>query len=504
VRATLDDYGAFEWGAYTFRVLPAPGHTRGSIVLLVEVDGQTVAFTGDLLASPGRAWQPYALQWSYGGGVGEADGVQTAAITLRALLAESPARLFPSHGQIIDAPEQAIGELMGRLRDFARYLEANANTSTWLRAPVGLVADRHLVQLSDHLWMNQFSIANSYFLVADNGDGLFMDYGYPTFHHFLGGFRFAEHSIQELAERAGLRRVDLFIPSHYHDDHIAGVPFLQRRYGTRVWAHSVMADVLQRPSAYSLPCLLPEPLHLERSLREGETFEWSGLRFEIFHAPGHTYYHCALCMQVDGLRVALTGDTFHASVAGPMLGGPIFRNRFAPGDFQRTIELLREWEPDLLLTGHSGAAEVDRAWLDLAWRRAQEMDERVCALAPVPEEVGFALDPHWVTIYPYQSNAPPGSEVDVTVRLRNHAGSTVARVELAVPHDWTVEPGRATVELPARQEAEARFSIGVPADWTQPGPAVVCADVSLDDGTRLRRFGQVAECLLYPAGERAL
>lgn len=515
VGATLADYSSFRWRSYTVRVLPAPGHTKGSLILLVEVDGKTVAFTGDLIAGRGKLWHLYDLQWSYGAGMGGADGIQPAVCALADLRAAKPNRLLPSHGEIMDDPDAAIDNLMTNLRDLVRHLEADANGATGNSRPVGLVPDRHLVQLSDHLWMNQYSFANTYILVSDSGDALFMDCGYPAFHHFIAGFRFTEHSIRELADRAGLKRVDLFIPSHYHDDHVAGAPFLQERYGTRVWAHEVMVDILEDPRSYALPCLLPTPIPVERSLRDGETFEWGGFQFSIIHTPGHTHYHAALLMQVDGLRVAFTGDTLHAGSTGPMLGGPIYQNRFALGDFQSSIERLRAWEPELLLTGHTGAAEVDAAWLDIACRRAQESATRLRTFAPVPEGIGFSLDPSWVSIYPYESTVSPGRNLDLTVQVRNHGPDCTAIVALDLPAEWTVVPHQAVIDIPAGSQGEARFSVEVPLDWTRDGPAVVWADVSLESETGIQRFGQAAHGLVLladtqqsdghdPVGEEAI
>ncbi|MDP9352369.1 MAG: MBL fold metallo-hydrolase, partial [Chloroflexota bacterium] len=320
VATRLQDYGTFKWRSYEFQVLPAPGHTKGSVSLLTQVDGAVVAFTGDLIAAPGRVWHVYDMQWQYGGGLGVTEGLQTASLSLLEVLRAKPDLLLPSHGAVMREAATAVGALIERMRELHRWTEGSA----WTARPAGLVVDRHLERISDHLWMNQYSLAHSYAVIADNGDGLLLDYGYPSLSHFSGEFRFAEHSLPELFARAGLKRVDLFIPSHYHDDHIAGVPLLQAKYGARVWAHEVMTDLLRHPHAYSLPCLLPSPIRVERELLEGEEFEWNGFRFHTAHTPGHTYYQAALFGEIDGLRVAHTGDNVYAGPLGPMLGGPIY------------------------------------------------------------------------------------------------------------------------------------------------------------------------------------
>ena len=56
VDQALKDYETFRWRGYEFFVLPAMGHTHGSLVLISEIDGEKAAFTGDLIHSPGKVF----------------------------------------------------------------------------------------------------------------------------------------------------------------------------------------------------------------------------------------------------------------------------------------------------------------------------------------------------------------------------------------------------------------------------------------------------------------
>src|SRR5206468_4905049 len=51
VAASLRDYDTFRWRGHEFFVQPTPGHTIGSISLVGNVDGRSVAFSGDLMYS---------------------------------------------------------------------------------------------------------------------------------------------------------------------------------------------------------------------------------------------------------------------------------------------------------------------------------------------------------------------------------------------------------------------------------------------------------------------
>ncbi len=54
VAESLEDYSTYPWRDYELRILATPGHTWGSQSFLVEIDGQRVAFVGDLLRDGGR------------------------------------------------------------------------------------------------------------------------------------------------------------------------------------------------------------------------------------------------------------------------------------------------------------------------------------------------------------------------------------------------------------------------------------------------------------------
>ena len=184
--------------------------------------------------------------------------------------------------------------------------------------------------MSKHLWLNASALANFYAVVTDEGKAMLLDYGYASRDHAGDLRRFVEHSIDELMEVASVKSIDVVIPSHYHDDHVSGIPTLQRKYGTQLWAHEVFSDILENPAAYYLACLPVEPMRVDRVLKEGEEFDWGGFRFQTEHAPGHTHFAAHTFVRVDGLKLVLTGDNILSSMTGPRIGGPVYRNRFEP------------------------------------------------------------------------------------------------------------------------------------------------------------------------------
>ncbi len=251
-----------------------------------------------------------------------------------------------------------------------------------------------------------------------------------------------EHSLAELQRDFGVRSVDVVVATHYHDDHVAGFGYLKERFGTEVWALDVFADVLERPWAYRLPAVWSEPVAVDRRFAAGETIEWEGHSFEARHLPGHTWYAGGLFGQVDGRRVAIIGDEIQLDGDGVLRGGgPVYRNRFRLDSFRRGIDAVRAFEPEVLLTGHDGAIDVDRASLDGVREWAVELEEALVALVPDDLPVGLALDPAFAAFHPYQLRPRAGESFEAAVEVVNHGDeSAEAHVRLVLPPGWRAAP----------------------------------------------------------------
>ena len=486
VARRLRDYETFEWRGYRFEVVPTPGHTKGSITLLGEVDGQTVAFSGDLIAGHGVVHSIHDMQWQYG----MPDAVGEALHSTSVLRARGPHILLPSHGVPTEPASDALAALDTNLRGLYELQREMRMSRVWHEYPHAL--DQPKRQILPHLWVNPHSLANTYALLADDGRAMFFDYGFPSWDHAAGGYRFVEHSIADFQANAGFTSIDVVLPSHYHDDHLAGVPHLKERYGAKAWVFENFVDIVQNPIAYNLPCLWPQPFSADRALRDGETFEWGGYQLTAFHMPGHTWYAVGVFLELDGVRVAMTGDNMLLGSFGHLrLAGPVYRNVMPPGSVAQGAERLAEFKPDLILTGHTSALRVEPGMLDTFIKWARDLDDAHSKLVAVPAEVGFALDPYVLLFHPYRSLAQPGDSLTLSVGAINYRETVqTARVELVLPPGWSAEPQSAEAEVAAGEQASFEFTVQVPANAR--GRAVLCADLTL--GTR--RFGQLAEALV--------
>jgi glyoxylase-like metal-dependent hydrolase (beta-lactamase superfamily II) len=233
---------------------------------------------------------------------------------------------------------------------------------------------------------------------------------------------------------------------------------------------------------------------VDRVLADGDLVEHAGARLEAFHMPGHTMFALGLAGTMDGVRVAYTGDNLLAGSLSPLrAAAPIYRNVLRHDSIRIGVERLLAYEPELLLTGHTGALEVTRADLDefLSW--ARDLELVTARLTPVPGLEDEALDPYVARFDPYRASVVPGGRVETRVVVRNHAAEARhARIRLRAPDGWHVEPDEAVATVPGGGEtATLTFVLAVPVTVSL-GRVVVTADVDLGDQPR----GELAETLV--------
>lgn len=489
VAAPLYDYASFSWRGHQFFVQPTPGHTIGSISLITTVDGSKVAFSGDLIYSPGKVQNLYNLQYYYG----EHEGVDFSLYSLARLSALAPDLLCPSHGREFREPVLGIEELSGKLRQWFRYWHPGGSPPT---------IDYEPVQIAPQVFAHPMASSTFYAIISASGKAMFIDYGSASWDFFQSfrdatdtydRMRFVEHAIDKLKATQGLTSIDVAMPTHIHDDHVNGFPYLVREYGTKIWCYENMVEILENPRGRNLACLLGEPIRVDRSFRHNETFRWEEFEFRIMHSPGHTEYEMALFTTAGETRIAFTGDAFLNYDKKGMQHNLIYRNDTKTGDYVASIRNIAEMQPAIIAPGHGESFPVTTDMVRDFEPRVQQQDGTFRELiADVDTDVG--LDPSWVQIYPYQATAVRGRPVLLELRARNHRSREVElELALAVPPGWRSRPERVHLRVPAAGTATAHVSMTVPLDW--PGPnerRAIAADV-IADGVYL---GQIAEAVV--------
>jgi glyoxylase-like metal-dependent hydrolase (beta-lactamase superfamily II) len=478
---TLRDYATYRFGEYSFQVIPTPGHTTGSISLLAEIDGRQVAFTGDLIAGPGQVWSLAATQWTYNGG----EGLAATILSLLDLKERRPALLLPAHGEPIADVDQAIDLTIERLWALIRARGHNPR--------LFLLRDEPFVRLTEHLLWNRTSMAYSYVLLSRSGHALFFDYGYDFIPGVPAGSDRASrrpwlYTLSTLKTQFGVRKIDAVVPTHYHDDHIAGANLLRDVEGAQVWAAENFATILERPADYNLPCLWYDPVAVDRVLPLDRPIAWEEYQLRPHPLPGHTRYAVAISFDVDGRRVLVAGDQ-HQGDDGTGYNY-VYHNEFEIDDYGASAALYRRLDPELILTGHWAPLWVQPGYFDTL----EEQGETLARLHRelLPEAVlGFGAEGYAARIRPYQATVPAGEPLDLYVTVKNPApAGAQVELKLVTPNGWRIAEDVLTVSLPPLEERTLSFCV------TPEGPPMRRARVAVDVTIDGQPLGQQAECLV--------
>ena len=481
VAGTVAEYRTRRYGAVDVHTVPTPGHTIGSVTYLVDADGRRVALSGDLVYGEGEVWSLAATQWSYGG----MEGAAATHVSCGVLAALEPDLLLPSHGEPIEDPARALALVRARLQELIDLRrETPWDLDEWLRRPFAPV--------TPHLLRNRTCLAHSYALLSESGAALLIDFGYDL---NTGTPPVSERaarrpllaSLEALRRDHGVDRVEVVLPTHYHDDHVAGINLLRDVEGTEVWAPANVAPVLEQPTRYDVPCLWFEPVRVDRTLALGETVRWHEYELTVHPLPGHTLFAAAIAFEVDGKRVLARGDQ-EATEGSRDVANYYYRNRFRLDDYVASAELYRRLRPDVIVSGHWFPREVTDEYLDALLADGRRLAELHRELLPL-DDVDFGADGTGALIEPYRSAVRSGESFRLDVSVRNpFAHAAAATVGIVVPDGWTA-PATQEAELEAHGSAALAFELvaGPPARRARVG-----ADVTVG-GTP---FGQLAEALV--------
>ena len=488
VSRTVQGGDSFEWEGLRFHVLDTPGYTRGSVSYWVELEGQKVAFTGDLIRDDGRLQDLFSLQDAIpgarvGGYHGWAGRLGAWVESLNALAAAKPDLLVPARGPVIRDPAAAMARALGRVRAvYANYLSIDA--LRWYFKDEHILAKARRVLGPDARvdWMPMAetrplpdwirAISNSRLLLAKSGAGLLID---------CGGKGIVEE-LRKLHAAGSLQSVEQAFITHYHDDHTDALPLLVEAFGTQIHACGSLIDVLERPGDYRLPCLTRNPIRVTAPHADRDTWRWEEFRLTIFDFPGQTLHHNGLLVEREGSDAFFfAGDSFTPSGVDDYC----LQNRNWLGEgrgYLRCLEVVEMLPAGCWLINQ----HVDPAFRfvpDQIQRMRRTLQERRVLLADlVPfDDPNFGLDEGWAVLHPYAVERPAGQAVRFELRLTNHSPQPrTYRTQVQAPAGWTVAVGDAT-RIGARTDGVIPITVSVPAG-TEPGLRVITADVAWEGG----------------------
>ena len=475
------DYTSLTWRELQIDVIPLPGHTFGSVGYLFTVAGQRLLACGDLMAAPGKLYEYFSSQWRYMDFQGHVNLLESLAAVERL----GVDWILPGHGAPFAATAQAFADLRGPLVELYELFYAKPYTP--YRA--------QLRQLTPHVYEVTNSMANSYVVKVD-GHALMIDCGYTSGAPITANpHRFIDHLLPALESELGIQNVEWFLPSHYHDDHLAGYPALQARYGTQVASSPELQDILEHPERYEMPCLVPQGMVVSEVVERGAAFHWRGIDFLIEQQPGQTLYHHLIFFEVDDTRFLCIGDNISGlsfREERDHIHSFIPKNRTPVSSYTDMPRQILAYAPDILLTGHGGAVPCELAKIERwqQWMTKWQTDFTQILAQPHPN---LGMDPHWIEFYPYKVRVQPGASVTFQLRITNHEAAprncalhfrSVAGVQL--------DPESATVIAAPGQVTTVSVSAHFPTTFTTHALPVL-ADVTWHG----QRLGEIAEAIGY-------
>ena len=499
------------WAGYEIEVLDTPGATDHSVSYWVRAGGRGICFCGDALYGPGQLWEIAALQKAFGclGQFGDYHGyIGNARLlipSLRKLAACGADLLVPAHGAPIEQPIEATALLIERLEALWHNAAAISSLNHYFptlyedikddparMAPVETREPPPFVRRVGY---------TSFALVSDSGAALLIDCGDMS----------VIDTLQQWLREKLIRTVEGCWVTHYHDDHVDALDAFQQAFDAPLMTDQHMAEILEHPDRFYLPCISPTAAHAVRATREGESWRWHEFGLIGYHFPGQTYYHSGLLVEGHGTKVFFAGDS--GSPTG--IDDHCCPNRCFAGQgrgFRRCIEIWRATRPDYSFNEHQEKAfRFTPAQLDYMEHMLAEREALLGTMLPWAHP-DFGCDESWLRAYPYEQAVSPGESFWVDVQFTNHGPTeAVARVEPVLPAGWRWEMERsaASITVPARtdgcvadyaaqSDGAVRVWLRAPAD-TQPGLYVVSLRVTWDG----RYLGQYRHALVRVASRTA-
>jgi glyoxylase-like metal-dependent hydrolase (beta-lactamase superfamily II) len=175
-----------------------------------------------------------------------------------------------------------------------------------------------------------FDVDNNIWVVGDDRECVVID---------------APHSVDDVDEVVGERRVLAIVCTHAHDDHVRIAPALAERYD---------APVLLHPDDGPVWRLTHPDVDADGALSDGKRIVVGDVALDVLHTPGHS--PGSVCLYAPDLGVVFTGDTLFEG--GPGATGRSFSDHEAiVSSIERRLFAL----PDdtVVHTGHGASTTIE-------------------------------------------------------------------------------------------------------------------------------------------------
>ncbi len=236
-------------------------------------------------------------------------------------------------------------------------------------------------------------------------------------------------------------------------------------------------------------------MRVDRVFKSGESFQWEGHKFTIDWMPGQTEFALCLHGEIDGRKVAFTGDNIFGDPDDPAQTGHeamvAHNSAILEEGYIYGAEYLKRLKPDLLMGGHSFVMDRPAKFIERYRKWSYQMRDAFQALSS-EKDYRYWFDPFWVRAEPYRSRVQPGASVELKIHLRNFLSRDQAyRVEIHTPPGLRADPPVIDTRLTAKSRRE--FSVRVTAATdAKPGVHLLALDITRD----AHRHGQLFDAII--------
>jgi glyoxylase-like metal-dependent hydrolase (beta-lactamase superfamily II) len=493
----LESGKTFSWRGREIQCLDTPGHSPGSLTYVIRHGGKSIAFTGGVIHDGAKMTTWFDTEWDYG----FAKGIDTLIKSVELLIEQKLDLALPSHGPAILNPQSQLETYRAKLIAFRQsYVrgypvfdskpEERDSISQPTAVPLISQVTPHLYKLSHKTQGKNFAI-----IISDNGRGLILDAGlFPK--------AMLEEIIVGLRAHMGLKEIDAFWISHMHGDHFLLGPELKEKYGAKAWTLDRIADKCEFPRRYDYAALVSaygdgfDGMKIDKPFRDGESIEWEGYKIQVDWMPGQTEFGCCLWLEIDGKRIAFTGDNLFGNPSDKKQNGheavvarnsAIFEEGYLLGS-----KYLKDLKPDIVMGSHSFVMHDPAEFLGRYHEWSKEIIQHYRELLP-DKDYEYLFDPYWVSAYPYRVDFSQNDVQQVTVTVRNFRETSQRhRIELKLPAGLTAEPAvlEGTIDRKSRQRYPVKLTVNRAA--IPPGVQLIPFDVTLDG----KRYGELFDFLI--------
>jgi glyoxylase-like metal-dependent hydrolase (beta-lactamase superfamily II) len=437
-----------QWRDWIIQIIDTPGMSTGAVSYVIQNDTVLIVFCGDIIYSGGKLWDFHSLQAAadiiidyhgFGGSYLQLFHSLDKIAQLNASI------IVPSHGPVVYDFDQATATLKANLTSYLQNF-ASVSSLNHFFPSLNLYPKSDSQQMiigtiqSDPNWIRYIG-GTSYLVVSRTKEALLIDCGSKVIVQKL--MKLIKKKSTN-SENSGKTRNEITSIigcwiTHFHDDHIDGLPLLQQKIGCPILLENHIASILMKQDGYYLPGISPTRVKDPMLVRDGEKWIWNEFTITAYFFPGQTLYHSGLFIEGPNENAFFAGDSFSPRGIDDYCAHNRIFLRKKTGYF-RCLEILLQLHPDRIYNQHiQQPFHFTNEQLIYIQNQLYKRLQLMKILFP-HEDPNYALDPYWVRCIPYEQRIHAGEECEIFVEITNHSVSQgELHVYPMIPCDWIIK-----------------------------------------------------------------